>query len=68
MFTDVGTLIDSGESGAGIQQDDMLRVSSGIGIGMATPLGTIRINFATALRSASFDKTEVFSFKIGTGF
>lgn len=68
VFTDVGTLIDSGESGAGIQQDDMLRVSSGIGIGMATPLGTIRINFATALRSASFDKTEVFSFKIGTGF
>ena len=68
VFTDVGTLINSGESGSGIQQDDMLRVSSGIGLGMATPLGTVRINFATALRSASFDKTEVFSFKIGTGF
>jgi outer membrane protein insertion porin family len=68
IFTDVGSLSDSGESGTGIQDDDMLRVASGIGFGFITPLGTIRLDFAKAVRKASFDRTEVFSFKLGTGF
>lgn len=68
IFTDVGTLADSGETGSGIQEDDLIRVSTGIGFGFGTPLGSIRFDFAKALRKASFDKTEIFSFKFGTGF
>lgn len=68
VFTDVGTLSDSGESGSGIQDDDLMRVSTGIGFGFGTPMGTIRFDFARAMRKADFDKTEVFSFNFGTGF
>ncbi len=68
VFTDMGTLMDSNESGAGILEDDMIRVSVGVGIGMATPFGSVRINFAQAVRKASFDRTELFSFRIGAGF
>ncbi|MQA65310.1 MAG: outer membrane protein assembly factor BamA [Alphaproteobacteria bacterium] len=68
LFTDVGTLSDPDEEGTGILEDDMLRVSTGIGLGMTTPFGTVRFNLAAALRKASFDETEVFSFKFGTGF
>ncbi|MGE0651802.1 MAG: outer membrane protein assembly factor BamA, partial [Alphaproteobacteria bacterium] len=68
FFTDAGTLADPDEDGAGILEDDILRVSMGIGLGMTTPFGTVRFNLATPLRKASFDETEVFSFKFGTGF
>jgi outer membrane protein insertion porin family len=68
LFTDAGTLSDPDEDGTGILEDDMIRVSAGIGIGMTTPFGTVRFNLATPLRKASFDETEVFSFKFGTGF
>ena len=68
LFSDVGTLTDSDESGTGILDDDIVRVSLGIGLGFTTPFGGIRVNFAQALRKASFDDTEVFSFRLGTSF
>jgi outer membrane protein insertion porin family len=68
LFSDMGTLSDPDESGSGILEDDLIRVSAGVGLGMTTPFGTVRFNLATPLRKASFDETEVFSFKFGTGF
>ncbi|MFM2129341.1 MAG: outer membrane protein assembly factor BamA, partial [Pseudomonadota bacterium] len=39
IFTDIGTLSDSGEKGAGVQNDDMIRAATGVGVGFGTPLG-----------------------------
>ncbi len=68
LFTDAGTLIDSGESGPDVQNDDMIRLSVGAGVGLKTAFGTIRLNFAVPVRKASFDRVEKFSFRFGTGF
>jgi len=68
IFSDVGTLTDSGESGTGILDDDLIRISLGVGLGFTTPFGEIRMNFSQAFRKASFDDVEVFSFRVGTIF
>ena len=68
VFSDVGTLRDSTESGSGIHEDDMMRASLGAGIGIKTPLGVIRFNYAVPVLKADFDKEEKFSFQLGTGF
>ena len=59
---------DSTESGSGIHEDDMMRASLGAGIGIKTPLGVIRFNYAVPVLKADFDKEEKFSFQLGTGF
>jgi outer membrane protein insertion porin family len=68
IFSDIGTLTDSDESGTGILDDDLIRVSLGFGLEFTTPFGAIRVNFAQALRKASFDDTEFFSFRVGATF
>lgn len=68
IFTDMGTLTDPNESGTGIEKSSLLRIAVGIGFGVATPFGNIRVNLTKALRKASFDKPEIFSFRIGAGF
>ncbi len=35
---------------------------------MRTPFGTLRLNLATPVVKADFDKTEVLSFSVGTSF
>jgi outer membrane protein insertion porin family len=68
LYTNAGTMSESDENGTGIQDDDLIRVGAGVGIGFSTPFGAIRFNLTQALRKASFDKTEVFSFRFGTTF
>lgn len=68
LYTNAGTLSESGESGAGIQNDDLIRIGAGMGVGFSTPFGAIRFNFTQALRKANFDKTETFSFRFGSSF
>jgi outer membrane protein insertion porin family len=46
----------------------MMRASLGAGIGIKTPLGVIRFNYAVPVLKADFDKEEKFSFQLGTGF
>ncbi len=68
LFTNAGTSSESDETGSGIQDDDLIRVGAGVGVGFSTPFGAIRFNLTQAVRKASFDKTEVFSFRFGTTF
>jgi outer membrane protein insertion porin family len=68
VYTNAGTLAESGESGAGIQNDDLIRIGAGMGVGFSTPFGAIRFNFTQAVRKANFDKTETFSFRFGSSF
>jgi len=44
------------------------RVSAGIGFTWTSPFGPFRVDFAKAIMSDPFDKTEFFQFNIGTRF
>ena len=44
------------------------RVSAGIGFTWTSPFGPFRVDFAKAILSDKFDKTEFFQFNIGTRF
>ncbi|MCK5424734.1 MAG: BamA/TamA family outer membrane protein, partial [Emcibacter sp.] len=44
------------------------RVSAGVGFTWSSPFGPFRVDFAKAIMSDKFDKTEFFQFNIGTRF
>ena len=58
----------SGPNPATSQEDDMFRVALGIGVGVRTPFGLIRLNYAIPILKADFDETQLFSFRFGTSF
>ncbi|TVQ82353.1 MAG: outer membrane protein assembly factor BamA [Micavibrio sp.] len=69
LFTDLGSLWSLDDSGAGIGGNKgSLRLSIGTGLSWRSPLGPIRIDFATPVLKEDFDITEVFSFSFGTSF
>jgi outer membrane protein insertion porin family len=43
-------------------------LSVGLGVGVTTPFGTVRLNYAFPVLKEDFDETEAFSFRIGTSF
>lgn len=67
-FSDIGSLWDLDETGAGIQDESSLRASAGLGLSWRSPLGPIRIDVAQPLIEEDFDKDEVFRFSFGTRF
>ncbi len=67
-FTDIGSLWDLDDSGAGIADENSLRAAAGIGISWRSPLGPIRVDFAQPILEEDFDKDEVFRFSFGTRF
>lgn len=68
IFSDFGTLTDSGESGSDVQDTQSIRVSAGVGALWRSPFGPVKISFAKPIRKESFDKTEVFRFSFGSRF
>jgi outer membrane protein insertion porin family len=68
VFSDFGTLLDSGETGSDIQDSQSIRVSAGVGALWRSPFGPVKISFAKPIRKESFDKTEVFRFSFGSRF
>ncbi|HPD83116.1 MAG: outer membrane protein assembly factor BamA [Alphaproteobacteria bacterium] len=67
-FSDVGSLWDLDSSGAGIQDENSLRMSAGLGLSWRSPLGPIRVDFAEPILDEDFDKDEFFRFSFGTRF
>ena len=72
----MGTVYDAGEtfaldiSGTPTIYDDSnaLRSSSGVGLALATPGGTLSLTYSNPLSSAGFDVIEEVQFSIGTQF
>ena len=69
-FTDFGTLgeVDTSRGGAGIRDDETLRLAAGVGMSWRSPLGPIRLDFAVPVLKEDYDRTEVFRFSFGTRF
>lgn len=67
-FADVGSLWDVDDSGASVADDNSLRASVGAGISWRSPLGPIRVDFATPVQDESYDDDELFRFSFGTRF
>ena len=68
LFSLAGGLGSLDESGTGIDDTGGLRVSVGVGLGITTPFGPIRLDIANAIVKADFDETESFRFSVGTRF
>ncbi len=68
VFTDFGTLTDSGETGADVRDIDSLRVSAGVGALWRSPFGPVKVSVARAIRKEDFDRTETFRFSFGSRF
>jgi outer membrane protein insertion porin family len=68
VFTDVGSLWNSDDSGAGVFDDSSLRASAGAGMLWTSPFGPIRIDIAHAFLKEHPDRTENFRFSFGTRF
>ncbi|MFW0777392.1 MAG: outer membrane protein assembly factor BamA [Rickettsiales bacterium] len=68
VFSDVGSLWKIDDTGAGIFDDNVMRVSAGVGVLWTSPFGPIRVDFARALVDEPEDETETFRFSFGTRF
>jgi len=67
-FVDTGSLSKVDESGSGIGDTASLRISTGVGMTWATPLGPLAIDFGRAIVKENFDRTENFRISFGTRF
>ena len=67
-FSDLGSLYDIDEEGAGILDESSLRLSAGVGLSWRSPLGPVRVDFAQPILDEDFDEDEVFRFSFGTRF
>lgn len=76
VFMDAGTLFgndddDSATAGSvvsNILDERSLRLSTGAGIGWASPFGPVRVDFGWAVAKEDFDETELVRFSFGTRF
>ena len=68
VFTDLGSLWEVDDTGPGVTDEHNLRMTVGAGISWRSPLGPIRVDFATPVLEEDYDETEFFRFNFGTSF
>jgi outer membrane protein insertion porin family len=68
VFTDFGSLFGVVETGPNVADSKSIRVSSGVGVSWASPLGPIRLDLGMPLVREKFDKKELFRISFGTRF
>ena len=67
-FLTAGTLTSIDTSSTNYYDDNSTRLSSGLGVLWQSPFGPIRLDYSFAILKESYDKTETFSFNVGTLF
>jgi len=68
LFTDAGSVWNSGESGADVRDVNSVRVAIGTGVSWKSPFGLIRLDLGIPVRKEDFDDTEVFRVNFGSRF
>ena len=67
-FSDVGSLWDIDEISSGIDEENSIRATAGLGLSWESPFGPIRLDFAVPYLKEDFDEEENFRFDFGTRF
>ena len=67
-FITVGSLTSIDTSATNYYDDNSIRVTTGAGVLWQSPFGPIRLDYSFAILKESYDKTETFSFNVGTLF
>jgi outer membrane protein insertion porin family len=68
LFSDFGSLGESGSTLGEATDTGSVRVSVGTGIAWSSPFGPITVDLAQAVVKEDFDQTEIFRFSFGTRF
>jgi outer membrane protein insertion porin family len=68
VFSDFGSLFSIDEKGSTIADPNSLRVSAGMGVSWASPLGPIKLDIALPVKREPFDKKQLFRIGFGTRF
>lgn len=68
VFTDFGSVGSIDQSGAGILDEQSIRVSAGGGVTWRSPMGPVRVDLAVPVMKEDFDEEENFRFSFGTRF
>jgi outer membrane protein insertion porin family len=66
VFSDFGSLFGLDVKGPTIADPTALRISAGIGVTWASPLGPIRLDLADPIKKEPFDKRQFFRVSFGT--
>ena len=67
-FITAGSLTSIDTSTTNYYDDDSIRLTTGAGVLWQSPFGPIRLDYSFAILKESYDKTETFSFNVGTLF
>ena len=67
-FITAGSLTSIDTSTTNYYDDNSLRLTTGAGVLWQSPFGPIRLDYSVAILKESYDKTETFSFNVGTLF
>ena len=68
LFTEVGTLFDTSDSGPEVVDDSSLRASIGTGLQWKSPLGLIRVDFGVPVLKEDYDEEELVRINFGSRF
>jgi len=68
VFSEAGSLWESGETGNDVLDSKSIRVSVGTGVSWKSPFGLIRVDLGFPLRKEDFDETETFRVNFGSRF
>lgn len=67
-FSDVGSLWSIDSTGASLADDSSIRASAGLGVSWKSPMGPVRVDYATPLADEDYDEIERLRFSFGTRF
>lgn len=68
LFTDGGIVTEFDNATDQVIDEDTYRISAGAGVHWRSPIGPLRLEFGIPLVKADEDKTQIFSFNIGSRF
>jgi outer membrane protein insertion porin family len=68
LFTDVGTLGQVDNKGPGVEDEESIRASIGVGVSWRSPLGPLRADLAYPIMKEDYDEDRIFNFNFGTRF
>ncbi|HEX6956859.1 MAG TPA: outer membrane protein assembly factor BamA [Ferrovibrio sp.] len=68
LFTEVGSLWDTSDSGPEVADDSSLRMSAGTGVQWKSPLGLIRVDLGVPIIKKDYDERELVRINFGSRF